>query len=284
MCLLSLGLARHIRIKNDVFRKYFSGSDGNFDYKVAGRLGEALGTSPKFWLDLQSKQDLNIYLQKNPLLAKYFDNWSPPKKADRTLHHYNSTPIHPGSILEKNFIQPSGIAILYWADFFCMNPRSLQRILSGKNLLDLKFISLLAKAFNTKASYWIELQNEYLSHQYFKQHSSKLKIEPIKPGIIIRRTHNPLLPGQILINRFLKPMNIPISEFTRHIGVNKNAVKHLTTGHNNIDLSLAVKLSQALGTTPMYWLDLQMKYDFSRIHTHGNQCESTKIQNYEKQK
>lgn len=257
-------LIKHIKIENYRCHNFFSPTHTCFSYTIPGRLGDAFGTGPKFWLDLQTKHDMDIYLKENPIAKKYliFD----PEMDFKSPEVNPSIPDSPGSIIEKRFLKPSGIPLNHWADFFCISSETFQRFLDGRNLMDFRFISLLVKAFDLPATFWINLQNECLSHKYLVEDSPRLQIELIKTEIVPKRRTSL---GNILIHQHLKPLGWTFTSFGKHIGGDKNLGLHLVRGHNRIGIEIAVKFSQALGTTPMYWLDLQMEEDLSvpiRMH------------------
>ena len=251
-------LITHIKIENYRCHNFFSPTHTCFSYTIPGRLGDAFGTGPKFWLDLQTKHDMNVYLKENPNAKKYliFD----PEIDFKSSEVSPSIPESPGSIIENRFLKPSGIPLHHWADFFCISPETFQRFLDGRNLMDFRFISLLVKAFDLPAAFWINLQNEYLSQKYLVEDSPRLQIKLIKTEILPKRRTSL---GNILIHQHLKPLGWTFTSFGKHIGGDKNLGPHLVRGHNRIGIEIAVKFSQALGTTPMYWLDLQMEEDLS---------------------
>ncbi len=258
-------LSSHMRVNNEVFRKYVHG-ERPITYEFAGRLGEASGTGPRFWLNVKAKQEIDFFLETDPHLSKYFDcqwDFSTRRNESPAL----DDPERPGKVLLEKFILPSGIGLSDWADFLCIGARTLQRVIDGKIEMDSKLISLLVKAFDRKASYWIDLQNNYLGHQYIKNSSRRPAIQPIGHRPLTGKSRNPLIPGVILKLQFLRPLKIRLVDFAKHIRMGRVNLKHLVQGRDRIDISLAVKLSQALGTSPMYWLDLQMEYDFSRAET-----------------
>lgn len=267
MNLRILDLTKHVGAQKESLWKYFSNSTKwtSIDYKIAGRVGDAFGTGPKFWLDLQSKLNLDRYLEENPHMIKYFDDdWNPPTTFSFNKSEIKEYPINPGAILMKDFLMPLGIPNCNWADYLCVGHETFNRIIKGKVEMDFRFIGLLKKAFGTKASYWINLQNQYLSYLYLKKYASVLNIKPIKARIAPKKMLNHLCPSQVLRESFLKPLNLKPSEFGRLIGMRKHTVKHLLSKDCYINVARAVKLGQAFGTSAMYWLDLQMEYDLSR--------------------
>lgn len=254
-------VAKHLDIEHDNFRKFFSlkkATQTPGDYMIAYKIGEALGTGGELWLDTLTKMQLDDYLSRNQFLRRYFD-WE-VKKDFSTRRWANAQ--NPGYVLYKEFIDPSRIAKRYWADFFCVGGRTLERIIGGKVVMDFRFISLLVKAFSKPAGYWIEMQNEYLISKCHNEQNTKNCIGLIQPRLPLEKKLS--TPGKILEYEFLKPRNISLGEFAKHIRISGGFVRRLVRGQNQITVPLAVKLSQAFGNSPMFWLDMQMNFDLAR--------------------
>ncbi|MBK7652445.1 MAG: hypothetical protein IPJ20_19375 [Flammeovirgaceae bacterium] len=224
-------------------------------YEFLCRLGEALGTGGKFWLDLQTKENLDLHLSKHPYQKKYL-HWNPPKHFVKSEHPIIKFQQQLGVVIMEQYIKPSNIHFHHWADFFCMGPDTLQRIIDGRRIMDFRFISLLVKAFDKKASYWIELQNKYLVSKYQIECSAKNQIKPLSRKAI---NYKCTKLGKILVMEHLKPLDLTPNRFGKYLGGSKSMGQSLVKGNVKVGVETAMKLSQALGTTPMYWLDLEME-------------------------
>jgi len=253
-------LVAQMRILEHTHSKFFHLQHGHQSYDFLCRLGEALGTRGKFWLDLQTKHDLDSFLEKNPDQRRYFD-WNPPKNFTSSYPPVVDNPPRPGKIILEEYIEPSKIALSDWADFFCTNQINFERLLDGRKLMDFQFISLLAKAFDKSTSYWINLQNNYLENKYLNEKSGSVKITPIKPTKSKKRVTKL---GRILLDEYIRPLNISVKYFELYIGTRENGGFNLIKGKQRVGVKMAVKLSQALGKTPMYWLDLQAMIDIEK--------------------
>ena len=73
----------------------------------------------------------------------------------------------------------------------------------------------------------------------------------------------PTHPGEILLEEFLKPMEITQVAFAEHIGVSVQRVNELVRGKRGVTPETAWLLSQALGTTPQFWVNLQTNHDLA---------------------
>jgi len=259
-------LARHISIREREVYRFFDSkrSIQKDNYIIAGRIGDALGTPPKLWLDVQYYLRLKTYLEKRPYMAKYFDLNTIREKISMTnmklTGNISSPP--PGQILDELYLKPSRIVREYWAHYFCRDRHVLVKIINGKLKMDFDFIALIVKAFDVRASDWIDLQNEYLVGKYVRM---KLENNRTKPIFLIRSNHfqiaSHMHPGKILLKLFVIPRNLTLREVAEHLGISCLTLKTFTEGNIKVNPKLAIKFGHAFNTTPMYWLDLQMDFD-----------------------
>ncbi len=76
-----------------------------------------------------------------------------------------------------------------------------------------------------------------------------------------RLPKEPTPPGEMLLEEFLKPLKLTQSAFAAHIGVSFKRVNEIVKGRRAITPETAWLFSQALGTTPQFWMSLQTTYD-----------------------
>ncbi len=76
-----------------------------------------------------------------------------------------------------------------------------------------------------------------------------------------RLPKDPTHPGEMLLEEFLKPMGLTQSAFAEHIGVSFKRVNEIVNGRRAVTPQTAWLFSQALGTTPQFWMNLQTTYD-----------------------
>ena len=67
-------------------------------------------------------------------------------------------------------------------------------------------------------------------------------------------------PGDILHEEFLKPLGISQYKLAKAIGKPQSAISEIIHGQRSITVEMAYLLAQALGTTPEFWLNLEMDY------------------------
>lgn len=70
-------------------------------------------------------------------------------------------------------------------------------------------------------------------------------------------------PGEILKAEFLVPLGITQVALAKHIGIPLQRVNEIIRGKRGITPETAWLLSQALGTTPQFWMNLQDAYDLT---------------------
>ena len=70
-------------------------------------------------------------------------------------------------------------------------------------------------------------------------------------------------PGEVLKEEFLDPLGITQVGFAQHIGVSLQRVNEIIRGKRGITPETAWLFSQALGTTPQFWMNLQNGYDLT---------------------
>ena len=75
-------------------------------------------------------------------------------------------------------------------------------------------------------------------------------------------THRePTHPGEILLEEFLKPMNLTQRNLADAIRVPYQRVNEIINERRGITPSTALRLARYLGTTPEYWMNLQFRWD-----------------------
>ena len=74
----------------------------------------------------------------------------------------------------------------------------------------------------------------------------------------------PTHPGEILLEEFLKPSGITQVAFAKHIEVPLQRINEIIHGKRGVTPETAWLFSQALGTTPELWMNLQRNYDLAK--------------------
>ena len=74
----------------------------------------------------------------------------------------------------------------------------------------------------------------------------------------------PAHPGEILQREFLDPLGVTQVALARHIGVPTQRINEIARGKRRVTPETAWLFSQALGTSPEFWLNLQSIHDLAR--------------------
>ena len=80
---------------------------------------------------------------------------------------------------------------------------------------------------------------------------------------MIPETRIPIHPGEVLLEEFLEPLQLTQVAFATHLGVPTQRINEIVRGKRGITPQTAWLLAQALGTTPEFWLNLQMQHDLA---------------------
>jgi addiction module HigA family antidote len=72
---------------------------------------------------------------------------------------------------------------------------------------------------------------------------------------------NPVHPGEILLEEFLKPMNLSQNRLALDIGVPARRINEIILGKRSITADTALRLARYFDMSPQFWLGLQMDYN-----------------------
>ncbi len=75
------------------------------------------------------------------------------------------------------------------------------------------------------------------------------------------RKLRPTSPGEMLLEEFLKPMNITQYRLAQAIGVPQIRISQIIKGKRAITPDTALRFSRYFGNTPEFWINLQAGYD-----------------------
>ena len=77
----------------------------------------------------------------------------------------------------------------------------------------------------------------------------------------IKKQLDPIPPGEILLEEFLKPLGVSQQRLARDIDVPVNRIGDIVRGKRRITADTALRLAKYFGTSPDVWLGIQMDYD-----------------------
>jgi len=89
-----------------------------------------------------------------------------------------------------------------------------------------------------------------------------------------RMLREPTGPGEILLEEFLNPLGLSQAAFARHIGWTQPKVNEIVTGKRGITPETAMVFSDAFGTTPQFWMNLQLAVDLWRAEQKHKKVKS----------
>ena len=71
----------------------------------------------------------------------------------------------------------------------------------------------------------------------------------------------PVHPGEVLLEEFLKPMELSQNHLALRIGVPARRINEIVLGKRGVTADTALRLGRYFGMSPQFWLGLQMDYD-----------------------
>jgi len=72
---------------------------------------------------------------------------------------------------------------------------------------------------------------------------------------------DPIHPGEVLLEEFLKPMGLSQNRLGLDIGVHPRRINEIVLRKRRITADTALRLARYFGTSPQFWLGLQTDYD-----------------------
>jgi antitoxin HigA-1 len=77
----------------------------------------------------------------------------------------------------------------------------------------------------------------------------------------VPRHRTPTHPGEMLLEEFLIPLQMTQRKLADGIGVPYQRINELTNQKRGVTPSTALRLGKFFGTSPDFWLNLQMRWD-----------------------
>ncbi len=71
----------------------------------------------------------------------------------------------------------------------------------------------------------------------------------------------PVHPGEILLEEYLNPMGISQYRLAKDISVPARRINEVVHGNRSITADTALRLARFFGTTELFWVNLQTRYD-----------------------
>lgn len=75
----------------------------------------------------------------------------------------------------------------------------------------------------------------------------------------------PITPGEILLEEYLKPMDISQNGMSRAIGVAPRAINEIVHGRRSITPAMSIRFGAFFGQSDQFWHGLQVECDFRKL-------------------
>ncbi len=75
----------------------------------------------------------------------------------------------------------------------------------------------------------------------------------------------PIHPGEVLLEEFIKPMNLSQNQIALALGVPEQCINEIVHGKRCITADIALRLARYFDMSPRFWLGLQMDYDLDVV-------------------
>ena len=72
---------------------------------------------------------------------------------------------------------------------------------------------------------------------------------------------NPVHPGEVLLEEFLKPMNLSQDQIASALQISQEQISAIVNCKQRITADIAMRLAYFFNMSPRFWLGLQMDYD-----------------------
>ncbi|MCI0553020.1 MAG: HigA family addiction module antitoxin [Anaerolineae bacterium] len=72
---------------------------------------------------------------------------------------------------------------------------------------------------------------------------------------------SPIHPGEVLLEEFIKPMDLSQNRLAIDIGVDARRINEIVLGKRAVTADTALRLSRFFGNSPQFWMGLQTQYD-----------------------
>jgi len=82
-----------------------------------------------------------------------------------------------------------------------------------------------------------------------------------------KKTIEPIKPGEILLEEFLKPFKLSQYRLAKDINVSPRRINEIVHGSREISVDTALRLAKYFSVSPQFWLNLQTKYNLESYQT-----------------
>ena len=75
---------------------------------------------------------------------------------------------------------------------------------------------------------------------------------------------NPVHPGRI-VRGSIQDLDLTVTDAAHMLNVSRPTLSSLLNGRSGVSSEMAVRLSKTIGSTPGFWMRLQMNYDLAQV-------------------
>jgi addiction module HigA family antidote len=76
-----------------------------------------------------------------------------------------------------------------------------------------------------------------------------------------RKKLTPTTPGEVLLEEFLKPLEISQYQLAKDVGVPPRRINEIVLGKRSVTADTALRLARYFGTSERFWLNLQARHN-----------------------
>lgn len=74
--------------------------------------------------------------------------------------------------------------------------------------------------------------------------------------------YNPVHPGEI-VQEYMEGLGLTVSALAAHLKITRANLSRMIHGRTGVSAEMALRLSEAFGTSPQVWIRLQANYDLA---------------------
>jgi antitoxin HigA-1 len=83
----------------------------------------------------------------------------------------------------------------------------------------------------------------------------------------------PAHPGKLLLDEFIKPMNLTVYRVAKDSGIAQSTLAAIVSGQRSTSAETAMRLGLYFGVDAQFWLNLQTRYDLMMLDNKQRQIE-----------
>jgi len=87
-------------------------------------------------------------------------------------------------------------------------------------------------------------------------------------------------PGELLLEEFLKPLEISQHKVAMDIHVPATRIGEIVHGRRAITPETSLRLARYFGTSPEFWLNLQQSFELTKVRTEQEEKIAREVQAY----